>query len=104
MLGGIVGGVVFGSIRQRFSISLSARIGDAAWHFAGGALGGAIEFGMGWVLALGLGAVLASGESFGNSLKAGGMGAAIGAVSGAAIQGSYVEGWQILCMDIVLAN
>ena len=42
----------------------------------------------------GLGAVLASGESFGNSLKAGGMGAAIGAVSGAAIQGSYVEGWQ----------
>lgn len=91
--GGIVGGAVFGALGKGLSLGLSARIGDAAWHFAGGALGGAIEFGMGGFGA-GLGAALASGESFKDSLKAGGFGAAIGAATGAVIQGSYVEGWQ----------
>jgi hypothetical protein len=80
-------------IGKNLALGLAARMGDAAWHFAGGALGGMIEFGLGGFGAGFVGA-LASGESLKDSLRAGGFGAAIGAATGALIQGSYVEGWQ----------
>ncbi len=93
LAGGIVGGAVFGAIGKGFALGVAARMGDLGRSFIGGAIGGTIEFGMGG-FGSGFGAALASGESFKESLSAGGIGAAIGGITGAAIQGSYIAGWQ----------
>jgi len=61
--------------------------------FLGGAILGAVEFGIGG-FGSGFGAALASGSSFNTALSYGAMGAASGAVAGAIIEGSYMAGWQ----------
>jgi len=91
--GGIVGGAVFGAIGKSLALGMVGSIGQSAWTFTGGAITGAVEFGLGG-FGSGFGASLASGRSFTESIKAGAAGAAIGAVTGAAIQGSYMAGWQ----------
>ena len=54
---------------------------------------GAVEFGISGFGAGFVGA-LSSGASFSEAIKAGGIGAAAGAVAGGIIQGSYHAGWQ----------
>lgn len=94
LTGGIIGGAVFGAIGKSIAGNLiTANIGDLAYKFAGGAIEGAVEFGISGFGA-GFGAALASGENFKDSLRAGGVGAAIGAATGSIIQGSYKAGWQ----------
>jgi len=95
-VGGIVGGAILGSIGKNIAVGIAGRAGlESAYNnsFWGGAIGGAIEFGAGG-FGSGFGAALASGESFSDSLGAGGIGAAAGGIMGAAIQGSYIAGWQ----------
>jgi len=93
LAGGLIGGTAFGMLGQGLASGLAAQLGSSAFTFAGGALIGAVEFGVGGFGA-GLGGALGSGASFSQALRAGGMGAAFGAVMGAGIEGSYMAGWQ----------
>jgi len=92
-IGGMIGGAVFGGLGKSIGLSLSSAMGESAFSFMGGAIVGAVEFGIAGFGA-GFGAALGSGAGFSDALMAGGMGAASGAVNGAAIQGSYMAGWQ----------
>jgi RHS repeat-associated protein len=92
-VGGLVGGAVFGAVGKELALGLAGAMGNSAFSFAGGAVIGAVEFGISG-FGSGFGAAVASGASFSDSLKAGGMGVAIGAATGAVIQGSYMAGWQ----------
>ena len=92
--GGIVGGAVFGALGKSLSLGLAGMMSaEFSKTFIGGALIGAVEFGMGGFGA-GFGASVASGRSLSDSMRAGAIGAAMGAVTGAIIEGSYRAGWQ----------
>ena len=92
--GGIVGGAVFGALGKSLSLGLAGMMSEAVSKtFIGGALIGAVEFGMGGFGA-GFGASLASGRNLADSMRAGAIGAAMGAVTGAIIEGSYRAEWQ----------
>ena len=92
--GGIVGGAVFGALGKSLSLGLAGMMSaEFSKTFIGGALIGAVEFGMGGFGA-GFGASVASGRSLSDSMRAGAIGAAMGAVTGAVIEGSYRAGWQ----------
>ena len=93
LAGGIVGGAVFGALGKTLGGDLAGVLGESTYSFGGGALIGAVEFGMGG-FGSGFGAALASGQSIGQAFRSGGMGAAIGAGTGAMIEGSYMAGWQ----------
>jgi RHS repeat-associated protein len=92
-VGGLVGGAAFGFAGQHFAVGLASSFGKGAFSFVGGAISGAAEFAIGGFGA-GFGAALGSGQSARDSFRVGGRGAAFGAVAGAAIQGSYMAGWQ----------
>ncbi len=92
-LGGLIGGAIGGALGHSVGLGLASSFGESAYTFLGGAVGGAAEFGLSGFGA-GFGAAVGSGASFSDALRAGGAGAASGAIMGAAIQGSYMAGWQ----------
>jgi len=91
--GGMIGGMVGGGLGQGVGKAFAGALGANSFTFLGGAIIGAGEFGVSG-FASGFGGAVASGASFKDSLRAGGMGAAMGAVTGAIIEGSYLAGWQ----------
>ena len=93
MAGGLLGGAAFGAIGQKVGLGMASAMGGAAYTFAGGAIAGAAEFAIGGFGA-GFGAALAGGASLRDAVRTGAHGAAVGGITGAAIQGSYMAGWQ----------
>ena len=93
VIGSYGGAQIFGAIGQQMAGGLAKAMGETAWGFAGGALMGAVEFGMAGFGA-GFGGALGGGASLKEAFKAGGLSAAFSGGIGAGIQGSYMAGWQ----------
>jgi RHS repeat-associated protein len=92
-VGGLAGGAVFGALGKGIARGLSGVMEKAAYNGFGGALIGAVEFGVSG-FGSGLTAAAASGANLRQAIRAGGQGAVMGSISGAMIQGSYIAGWQ----------
>jgi hypothetical protein len=101
--GGIAGGILGGIAGVSWATGIAKGLGESSYTFGGGFLIGAAEMGTAG-FGGGFGQSLGSGESFGEAMKAGGIGFGIGTLTGGLIEGSYLAGWQTFAHGISVSQ